>query len=88
MNKAEGRAGRRARMIKRGRVSFTLRYGVIGWGISTALVFALYQGFFQGWESFPRWLGLSLMIFPIGGWFWGVMMWRFVIRADQTEQGR
>ena len=82
MSKAEHRAERRARMIKRGRASFALRYGVLGWGISTALLFAFYQGFTQGWDALGYWLGISLVVFPIGGWFWGVTMWRFVIRAQ------
>lgn len=86
MNKSERRAERRARMIARGRGSFTLRYGVLGWGVPTAILFALYQGFTIGWGSFPYWLGLSLVIFPIGGWFWGAMMWRFLIRASEPPQ--
>jgi uncharacterized membrane protein len=81
MSKEAARAARRARMLARGRTSFALRFGVLGWGVSTALIFALYQGFAEGWEAFPRWLAISLLIFPIGGWFWGVLMWRFVIRA-------
>lgn len=85
MNKAERRAARRARMIKRGRGSFALRYGVLGWGISTALLFALYQGYAEGWENFPRWLIIALVIFPIGGWFWGVVMWRFLIGAHESS---
>ena len=58
MNKAERRTERRQRMIDRGRRSFAIRYGVMGFGISAALLFALYQGYSEGWESFPRWLAI------------------------------
>jgi uncharacterized membrane protein len=85
MSKADRRTERRARMIKRGRRSFTLRYGVLGWGVSTAILFSLYQGYSQGWDRLVYWLIVSLVIFPIGGWFWGVAMWRFVIRANESS---
>lgn len=82
MSKEAARAVRRVRMVARGRRSFILRYGVFFWGVSTAIAFSLYQGFTLGWGSFLYWVSISLVIFPIGGWFWGVAMWRFAVRAQ------
>lgn len=82
MSKLDARARRRERMIARGRKSFILRYGVLMWGVSTALLFALFQGYSQGWDSLPLWLGISFVVFPIGGWVWGAAMWRVLIRSD------
>ncbi len=40
-----------------------------------AIVWPLAMGFFQGWDHLPFLLPVSLLLFPIGGVFFGRMVW-------------
>jgi hypothetical protein len=68
---------------KLGRGKFVLRYGVLGWGISTAILFSLIMGFTEGWDGFVFKLIPALIIFPLGGFVWGRLMWAFLERTDK-----
>ena len=53
-----------------------LRYGVLYWGISVAVIWSLAMGVLEGWNQFPFLLIGALIIFPIGGYFWAGWTWR------------
>ncbi len=65
------------RLIDKGEWHYIFVYGVLGWGVSTAVLFSLLQGFF-GYVGFFGVLPLSLILFPIGGLFWGLYMWSYL----------
>lgn len=73
---------------KLGRKAFVWRYGVLGWGLSTAILFAAWTGYQQGWTSFLIQLPLALVLFPLGGVLWGHCMWWFCERThNETRSG-
>lgn len=72
---------------ERGRKRFVLLYGVLGWGVPTALLFTIWNGFAEGWDGLLAKLLISLVIFPIGGIFWGMLMWAFLERVNGRGVG-
>jgi hypothetical protein len=64
------------RFSKLSRTQYVLRFGVLGWGIPTAILFSLVQGYRFGWDGFLFQLIPALILFPIGGIFFGRFMWR------------
>lgn len=75
---------------------FILLFGVLGWGVPSAILFSmllgLRKGFPPGWyltSGFLRGLALGLILFGIGGVFFGATMWeRFAkrFRAHAVEK--
>jgi len=63
-----------------GRSKFVWRYGVLGWGLTTAILFSLLMACAEGWDGFLFKLIPALVIFPIGGYAWGRIMWAFFER--------
>lgn len=63
---------------KLGRSKFIWRYGVLGWGLSTAILFSLVMGYTEGWDGFVFKLIPALVLFPIGGYAWGHFMWMYL----------
>jgi hypothetical protein len=70
-----------AKFSKLGRTQYVLRYGVLGWGVSTAILFALIQGYLHGWDGFLFQLIPALILFPLGGILWGRYMWKLLERT-------
>jgi len=68
-----------AKLLKLGRKQYVLRYGVLGWGVPTAILFAIIKGFEEGWATFPIHLLVSLILFPLGGIIFGRCMWRWMV---------
>jgi hypothetical protein len=68
------------KLSKMGRSRFVLLYGVLGWGVPTAILFSLLRGYERGWAEFPVNLVLSLIMFPLAGIVWGRWMWKFLER--------
>jgi hypothetical protein len=68
--------------IKKGKWHFILWHGVIGWGIPTAVLFKLIMHF-TGETSFIDGLLTTLIIFPIGGIFFGAIIWVIMNRQYQ-----
>lgn len=65
-----------ARIRAAGRKNYIWKYGVIGWGVPVAVVWAMLVAAWNGWAQFPILLPLALVTFPIGGYALGAMMWR------------
>ncbi len=58
-----------------GRNRFILFYGVFGWGVLTALLSTLWMYFLIRDDVLILFV-TSIILFPIGGYFWGYYMWR------------
>ena len=58
--------------------------GVLGWGLSAALVYSLVMWAATG-ANLRLLLPASMVIFPIGGVLWGAAMWWFLERRYQRE---
>ncbi len=59
---------------KKGMLRFVLLYGVLGWGLITAVLYSILMWLFSD-IGLHRILPLSLLIFPVGGVLWGCIMW-------------
>jgi hypothetical protein len=69
--------------MKLARTKFVLLCGVLGWGVPTAVLFALIQAYSEGWDGFLPKLAIALVIFPLGGILWGRMMWWMMQRQRE-----
>jgi hypothetical protein len=49
----------------------------LGWGVTTGITFSIVMAAIQGWDRLPILLPLALVLFPIGGIFWGKWMWKW-----------
>ena len=68
---------------KSGRRQFVLRYGVLGWGIPTAIMFSGLELHHEGWCSFFVNLPIALVLFPLAGILWGRIMWWYMERMHR-----
>ena len=75
----------------KGKWNFILKYGVLLWGVGTAVLFSLFFPMVMGGKkpSLPV-FALSIVLFPIGGIAWGYFMWIFgenaYMKAKLSEQ--
>jgi hypothetical protein len=65
------------RLQKLGRPRFVFRYGVLGFGLSTAVLFVLFQGYLYGTTTALFQAVPALLLFPLAGIVWGRFMWWF-----------
>ncbi len=65
----------------KGRRHFILLFGVLFWGLSTAVLWAALMTAMHGPQMLPAVLPFAAIGFPIGGYFWGALMWRLSERA-------
>ena len=73
--------------LRMGRGKYSLIYGMLLWGIPTAILWALAMSAVQGWDRLSMLLMLALVAFPIGGIFFGRLMWKiFEARYDAAVQ--
>jgi len=72
---------------KKGEMHYVLFYGVLGWGLLTAVLFQLIQHFAFEKSITIESVLITTTIFVIGGYFWGKFMWKFYERAivDKDE---
>ena len=76
---------RMEKIISKGKWHFVFWRGVVGWGIPTALLFKLIISLI-GDQPFTDGLVTALIIFPIGGIFFGLSMWFVMKRAYNHSQ--
>ncbi|MFN8710231.1 MAG: hypothetical protein ACK526_10855 [Planctomyces sp.] len=57
------------------RSQFVKRYGVLGWGVSTAVIWAVLMAAIESSASLLVLLPIALVLFPIGGYFFGQALW-------------
>jgi hypothetical protein len=67
---------RKTRQIGRGR--YTLIYGVLLWGLSSGVIWAVAMSWMMGWERLPIYLVGAVVAFPLAGTLWGRLMWRIL----------
>lgn len=59
-----------------GRAPYIVHYGVVGWGVPVAVVYSLLEAVTDGWSAFVPTLGVSLILFPVVGFFVGLFAWK------------
>ena len=64
--------------------------GMIGWGLSTAILFALLDTYFERKviafdAEFIENLVTSLIIFPVGGIVWGIIVWFWAEKSYRKD---
>lgn len=65
-----------------GKKRFIWLQGVLGWGVLTAVLVALLQKWLgPDTHHFGKDLLIGLIIYPIGGYFWGWSMWALTERS-------
>ncbi|MGO2331885.1 hypothetical protein [Pseudoalteromonas sp. 120-MNA-CIBAN-0494] len=67
------------KVLAMGKWQYVVKHGVLGWGVLTAI---LYTGLMYLTSSSPllQTLLISLVLFGLGGIFWGLFMWYFINR--------
>jgi hypothetical protein len=77
-----------AKLSKLSRSQYVLRFGVLGRGIPTAILFALIQSYRLGSDGFLLQLIPALIIFPLGGILFGRLMWWLMERIAKAVETR
>lgn len=85
-----------AKLRTQGQRRFIWLSGVVIWGIGTALTWATLITWWENrfvWTRFPweRWGQLvvpALVLFPLGGYWWGRWMWKTIDRRRGTRERR
>ena len=74
----------------KGPVSFVLLRGALGWGVPVAILWSLLMWLVSPDKHLPTLLVLAIIIFPLGGVIWGVVMWfvleRMYVRSKQSNE--
>lgn len=73
-----------ARIRQRGRTRYIWLNGVLYWGLSTGVLWAVTMAAVQGWDRLPRLLAFAVIGFPIGGIFFGLWTWK--LAEDRYQQ--
>ena len=76
------------RVYKQGRSRFIWVRGVLGWGVPTAIVWSAIMAWSEGWTKFLQLLPIALITFPIGGYFWGAWMWKWLLKKMPINDER
>jgi hypothetical protein len=61
---------------RKGKKHFVWRYGVLAFGVGTAIAWSIFTQIFDPADA-RIWLRplIALIVFPIGGYLWGVWFW-------------
>jgi len=73
-----------AKTRQQGLTRYVWIYGVLTWGLTTGVMWAVVTAAMQGWEQLPFLLPVALIGFPIGGFFFGILTWK--LAENQYEQ--
>lgn len=85
-SKHERRLEKSRRLRERGRRHFIVWSGVIGWGVPTALLFSVGMAWWLADRTFLDVAPLAIVVFPIGGYFWGAVMWSWFEREWKRQE--
>lgn len=72
--------GKARAAIAKGKWRFIFWNGVLGWGVSTGLIFLLLQ-YLSGKAPSLHGLALNAVIWPVGGLIFGLIMWHYLNRV-------
>ncbi|MCA9323257.1 MAG: hypothetical protein KDB53_21145 [Planctomycetes bacterium] len=70
---------------KRGKLRYVLAYGVVGWGVLTAVLFSFIMSLMGDGGTFLSYLAVSIIVFPIGGILFGSTMWTWSERKHRRR---
>lgn len=73
-----------AKIREKGRTRYIWVNGVLGWGLTTGVLWAVVMAALQGWKHLALFLTLAAIGFPIGGYFFG--RWTWSLFEKQFEQ--
>jgi hypothetical protein len=62
----------------RGSRRFIFLAGVLGWGLPVAILWAALTSRMASVEEFVTFLIPAIVLFPIGGYVWGLLMWKWM----------
>ncbi|MEK6349154.1 MAG: hypothetical protein V4764_16845 [Burkholderia sp.] len=66
-------------------MKFVVWRGVVGWGISTFILFTAVQIFFQKTPDI-RQAAIYLVLFMAGGVLWGLSVWQFRAKTHRAPR--
>ncbi len=69
---------------RKGPLRFVLLRGVLGWGLTAALLYSLIMCAVTG-ANLRLLLPTALVLFPVGGLLWGAVMWWILERRYQQH---
>jgi hypothetical protein len=72
----ERQAERWAKTRAKGRTRFVWPIGVLAWGLSVGILWALMMAAIQGWDRLWLFLPIAPVGFPICGYWFGSTVWR------------
>ncbi|MBN1796024.1 MAG: hypothetical protein JW804_05065 [Sedimentisphaerales bacterium] len=80
-----------AKIKEKGKADYIIKYGVLGWGVTTAILFSIVFSTIvsrmnKETSFLLTLLGLSLLVFPLGGIAWGYFMWNYMGKAYQKSK--
>ncbi len=76
-----------AKLRERGRSRYVWRYGVLAWGLTTGVMWALVMAGRHGWDSLPLYLAFGVPGFSAGGYLFGVLTWEWSGRSGGVNAG-
>ncbi len=84
---------KREEMVSKGIVFFIIKKGIMGWGISAAILYTVISyvmdyGFYVSSLSiseFIEQLIISFFVFPIGGILFGIVMWQLINKQKDKK---
>lgn len=72
--KREAAVARWQKIRERGPLRFILLRGVLGWGVTTAVLWCALMALFTD-KDWVQLMTVALVGFPVGGVVWGTVMW-------------
>lgn len=75
----------------RGKLRYIFVNGLLGWGVPTAILFTIMTSLFETKslsfnQEIVKTFIISIIIFPIGGVFWGLWTWSWIVKKLSNEQ--
>lgn len=60
----------------KGRGRYIWLTGVLVWGVATGVLWSVTMSAIKGWSQFPIFLPIALIVYPIGGYYFGSWTWK------------
>ena len=86
MSTSQNRFEKWERTRSKGKWNFIVKYGVLFWGLITAVLFSLFVSLVLRDASFFVVLPISIVLFPIGGMAWGLVMWNYTEKLYNKQK--
>ncbi|WP_145939607.1 hypothetical protein [Paenibacillus glacialis] len=80
------------KMRAKGKRHFVVNSGVLRWGLTTAVLYSIFVTYLNNGltgillNDFLRTLLIAVILFPIGGYFWGIWVWKWQEKNHRKEQ--